>query len=201
MQTPPHRDLKRYDHLRAIGVNRVSFCFEIFDPQLFREICPGKHEEYGLDFYLEAIRYCAQLGAKGPRMEPWVTNGEIIAGLEPIENTIDGIERIVSAGAFPTVCIFRPTTGSDMEDWPAPGYDDMRTVMAAMYDACRRHWLPIGVAPNIEVSLVVNPDDAALLATRDAAFYSYELWRRSLRFAARPVFRQRLRPGRVRASA
>ena len=37
-----------------------------------------------------------------------------------------------------------------------------------MYDACRRHRIPIGVAPNIEVSLVVNPDDAALLADADA---------------------------------
>ena len=84
-----------------------------------------------------------------------------------------------------------------MADWPPPTYEDMRKVMLAMYDACRRHRIPIGLAPNIEVSLVVNPDDAALLAPRNAAFYSYELWRRSLRFVARPVFRQRLRPGRL----
>src|SRR5690349_13650186 len=81
VQTPPHRDLQRYDHLREIGVNRVSFCFEIFDRRLFEEICPGKHAEYGLDHYLEAVRYCATLARKGPKDEPWVTNGEIIAGL------------------------------------------------------------------------------------------------------------------------
>ena len=75
---------------------------------------------------------------------------------------------------------------------------DMRKVMAAVYDACRRHRIPIGLAPNIEVSLVVNPDDAALLAPRNAGFYSYEVWRRSLRVAARPVFRRRLRPGVLR---
>ncbi len=48
VQTPPHHDLRRYDALRELGVNRVSFCFEIFDPRLFEEICPGKHREYGL---------------------------------------------------------------------------------------------------------------------------------------------------------
>ena len=32
VQTPPHADLERYDALREMGVNRVSFCFEIFDP-------------------------------------------------------------------------------------------------------------------------------------------------------------------------
>ena len=70
-------------------------------------------------------------------------------------------------GAFPTVCVFRPTVGSDMQDWPPPTYDDMRRVMAHVYDACRRNWIPIGAAPNIEVSIVVNPDDAAMLAPRN----------------------------------
>ena len=70
--------------------------------------------------------------------------------------------------------------------------------MAAMYDACRRNRIPIGMAPNIEVSLIVNPDDAALLAPRNREFYAYELWRRALRVAARPQFKQRLRPGGLR---
>jgi hypothetical protein len=69
----------------------------------------------------------------------------------------------------------------------------MRTVMTAMYDACRRHRIPIGVAPNIEVSLVVSPDDAALLAPRNGGFYAYETWRRAMRLAVKPVFSQRLR--------
>ena len=41
-QTPPHRDLRRYDALREMGLNRVSFCFEIFDRERFQEICPGQ---------------------------------------------------------------------------------------------------------------------------------------------------------------
>jgi hypothetical protein len=82
-----------------------------------------------------------------------------------------------------------------MAAWPSPSYEDMRAVMAAMYDACRRHRIPIGMAPNIEVSLVVTPDDAALLAPRTPDFYAYEAWRRVVRLAARPVFRRRLRPG------
>jgi len=54
--------------------------------------------------------------------------------------------------------------------------------------------MPIGIAPNIEVSLVVNPDDTALLAKRNAAFYVYEAFRRMARLAARPLFRGRMRP-------
>ena len=192
VQLTPERQLSRYDRLIEMGVDHFSFCVELMDPEWFARVCPGKARTLGQDLFFVAMEYCAA------RMPRGAVSGELIAGIEPMANTIDGIERITRAGAFPTVCIFRPTIGSDMADWAPPAYDDMRAVMAAVYDACRRHRIPIGMAPNIEVSLVVNPDDAALLARRDAGFYAYELWRRSLRTAARPVFRHRLRPHSLR---
>jgi uncharacterized radical SAM superfamily protein len=166
LQTPPHRDLKRYDRLREMGVNRVSFCFEIFDRELFAEICPGKHREYGLDHYLEAVRYCATLGSKGPRTEPWVVNGEIIAGLEPPESTIAAIDWIVSVGAIPTVCVFRPLVGTDMQDVPPPRTEDLVPVFQRLYEACMEKGLPIGCAPGINVSLVLLPEECRFLSRR-----------------------------------
>jgi hypothetical protein len=66
VQTPPHHDLKRYNELRRMGVNRVSFCFEIYNQERFKEVCPGKDRQYGLDRYLEAIQYCAnEVGPTG----------------------------------------------------------------------------------------------------------------------------------------
>ena len=84
------------------------------------------------------------------------------------------------------------------------GLADMRRVMAHVYRSCHAHWLPIGVAPNIEVSMVVNPDDAALLVDRTAGFYLYEAYRKLARAAAGPVFQRRLRDrvvGRVRRNS
>jgi hypothetical protein len=187
VQLTPERDFSGYDRLIDLGVDHFSFCLEFFDPGWFARVCPGKARMLGQDLYLEAMDYCASKLPRG------AVSGEIIAGLEPIDSTIAAIERIASAGAFPTVCVFRPTVGSDLEDWPPPGYDDMRRVLLAVYDACRRHRVPIGLAPNIEVSLVVNPDDAAMLAPVGAGTIAYELWRRALRVAARPVFARRLR--------
>jgi len=149
----------------------------------------------GQDLFFDAMKYCAH------KMPPGAVSGEIIAGIEPIKNTLEAIEYITSLGAFPTVCIFRPTIDSDMQDWLPPSYDDMHRVMRHLYDACRRHWLPVGAAPNIEVSLVVNPDDTALLADRNLSYYAYELWRRAIRLAARPVFARRMRPKRTSTSA
>lgn len=166
IQTPPHSDLSRYDALRDAGLNRVSFCFEIFDRRLFADTCPGKHREYGLERYLEAVRYCAALGRRGPRSEPWVTNGEIIAGLEPPESSIQAIDWITSVGAIPTVCVFRPLVGTDYAKLPPPRTEDLVPVFRRLYEACMERGLPIGCAPNVHVSLVMLPEEAAWLSDR-----------------------------------
>ena len=190
VQLTPEKDFTGYDRLIDLGVDHFSFCFEFLDPDWFARICPGKARMLGQRLYFEAMEYCAS------RLPRGAVSGEIIAGLEPIDSTLQAIERVASAGAFPTVCVVRPTTGSDMADWPPPDYDDMRRVFVAVYDACRRHRIPIGLAPNIEVSLVVNPDDAALLAPVSPGTLVYEAWRRALRLAARPVFSRRMRARR-----
>jgi hypothetical protein len=178
VQTPPHHDLRRYDGLRAMGVNRVSFCFEIFDQAIFEDVCPGKHRQYGLPRYLEAIRYCAQLGARGPRDEPWVTNGEMIAGLEPPASTIAAIDWLASVGAIPTVCVFRPLLGTDYAHLPPPETEALVPVFARLYEACMERGLPIGCAPDVHVSLVLLPEEARPLSRR--RFPVRELRRRAL---------------------
>ena len=187
VQLAPERDFRKYDALIDAGVDHVSFCLELFDPEWFAHVCPGKARVHGQQLYLDAMAYCAA------RMPRGAVSGEIIAGLEPIDRTLAGIDRIVSLGAFPTVCIFRPTVGAVLERSPSPDFKEMCVVMRHAYDACRRAWLPIGVAPNIEVSLVVNPDEASMLAPRTAGFYLYEGYRRLMRTVARPVFGHRMR--------
>jgi hypothetical protein len=186
-QLAPEKDFSRYDRLIDLGVDHISFCVEFIDPAWFARVCPGKERVLGQQLFFDSIEYCAK------RMPKGAVSGEIIAGVEPIEATLRGIDWIADHGAFPTVCIFRPTVGSNMEDWPSPRYEDMRLVMTHMYAACRRNWIPIGAAPNIEVSIVVNPDDAALLAPRSVGFYAYEAYRRLAGLAARPVFARRMR--------
>jgi len=193
VQLAPEKDFSRYDRLIDLGVDHLSFCVEFWNPKWFAEICPGKEKMLGQQLFFDAMAYCAR------RMPKGAVSGEIVAGLEPIDDTIAAIDYIAGLGAFPTVCVFRPTVGSDMEAWPPPKYDEMRAVMLHVYEACRRNWIPIGAAPNIEVSIVVNPDDAAMLAPRDAAFWTYEAFRRTARVVAAPLFawRRRARSRRI----
>ena len=200
VQTPPHHDLRRYDGLREMGVNRVSFCFEIFDPAIFREVCPGKHRQYGLERYLEAIQYCAQLGQRGPWHEPWVTNGEIIAGLEPPDSSIAAIDWLTSVGAIPTVCVFRPLIGTDYSNLPPPETEPLIPVFRRLYEACMERGLPIGCAPDVNVSLVLLPEEARSFS--DRRFPLREMRRRSLAAVAGRFLRGRMaRHDRRRAAA
>lgn len=188
LQLAPERDFRRYDQLIDAGVDHLSFCLELLDPAWFARICPGKALMHGQRLFLDAMAYCAG------RMPRGAVSGEIIAGIEPIHKTIQAIDLIASLGAFPTVCIFRPTIGADMEHWPPPSYEEMRRVMGHLYDACRRQWIPIGVAPNLEVSLVVTADDAAFLAKRRLGFYCYEGFRKIAKAVAWPMFYRRRQP-------
>ena len=191
VQTPPHPDLNRYDRLYELGVNRVSFCFEIYDPVRFKEVCPGKDRAYGLDRYLATMDYCAKLVRKPRLRQPWVTNGEIIAGLEDPASTIAAIDRITSVGAIPTVCVFRPLIGTTYEHLPPPQTQDMIPVFRYLYEACMAQDLPIGLAPNINVSLVMLPEECAWLSPKGFPWKQFKLGLKKQVF--RRVFEHQLR--------
>jgi hypothetical protein len=193
VQTPPHPDLKRYDNLRRIGVNRVSFCFEIFDEPRFIEVCPGKNREYGLKRYLDAVEYCARLGDEGGAFDPWVSNGEIVAGLESPESSMAAIDWITSRGAIPTVCIFRPLKGTDYEDVPPPKTEEMIPVFRRFYEACMENNLPVGVAPNIHVSLVLLPEECRYFVDNPGKYALKEMKLKAMSAVFSAQFRRRMK--------
>jgi hypothetical protein len=188
VQLMPTRDLWKYDWLIELGADHFSFCYEFQNPEYFARYLPGKEATLGQQAFFDSLEYTAKKLGKG------AVSGEIIAGVEPIEDTLKAIDYITGVGAFPTVCIFRPVIGSDMEGHPSPRYEEMRVVFEHVYQACKRHRIPIGVAPNIEVSLVCQPDDTRYLARPGLSSWLYERWLGMMRQAARPVFEMKLRP-------
>ncbi|MSR75407.1 MAG: hypothetical protein EXS14_08055 [Planctomycetes bacterium] len=197
VQAVPPRDssgLWQYDWLRDLGADHFSFCYEFHTPEVFAELLPGKEETVGQQAFFRAMEYCQA------RMPKGACSGEIIAGVEPVAATLAAIDYITGVGAFPTVCIFRPVVGSDMEHYPSPRYEDMLPIMRHMYVACRRAGIPIGVAPNIEVSLIVNPDDAQYLVPRTPAFHLDRLWLRMVKLLAQRHFKRAMRPQQVRGT-
>jgi solute carrier family 13 (sodium-dependent dicarboxylate transporter), member 2/3/5 len=175
----PRRQFHEYDALIEAGTDHFSFCYEFEDPEVFARLCPGKERTLGQAGFFEAMEYTSRKLGRGR------VSGEIIAGLEPVDSTKRGIDRIVAAGAFPTVCIFRPTIGSDLENEPPPNPELMREVFAHVWEACRRAGLPVGILP-IEVSLVVQPEETRGLTRRSFSSILYAMKLAALRQLARP---------------
>lgn len=181
VQTPPPADLKSLDRLRGMGVNRISFSFEFFGKESMKRFCPGKSAFYGREKYFEAIEY--SVGRFN------VTNGELIAGLEPLEDTYNAIEWLTGIGAIPTVCVFRPLRGTPLERHPPPEPSSLIPVFRFLYESCMKHGLPIGVAPNVKVSLVLLPEEGRYFLNNQNSFRFKRLRLSLKRTAFRTSFR------------
>lgn len=157
LQVPPLKDFADYGLFRRMGVDNVSLCFEAWNPERFASICPGKDRRAGLERFKEAIAYCAQeVGFP-------TTNGELIVGLEDPADSMAAVDWLTSVGAVPTICVFRPVVGTAYRDLPPPRIEDVLPVFAHAYVRCMERGLPIGVAPNVKVSIVMNPEEGRWL--------------------------------------
>ena len=187
VQCPPSKELSKYDKLKTLGVDHLSFCFELYNPEYFVKYCPGKHKTLTQQAFFDAMEHTSKLWGKGR------VSGEIIAGIEPIEDTLKAIDYITSVGAFPTICVFRPTLGTEMEDYPSPKYEDMAKIFRRMYESLIRNNIPIGIAPNIHVSLVVQPTEGKYFIERKTlGYYKYQLMLFLLKTIYRPLFRLKM---------
>jgi hypothetical protein len=194
LQLIPTLDFWKYDRLIDLGTDHFSFCYEFHNAEFFAKLLPGKQELVGQETFFRALEYTSRKLGKGS------CSGEIIAGVEPLEDTLKAIDYITGIGAFPTVCIFRPTIGADMEHWPSPRYEDMLIVFRHLYEACRKNNIPMDVTPNIEVSLIVQPGDTRYLAPDDWASNWYGMKMGVAKQLARPYFWWKRRPKHISTS-
>lgn len=157
LQIPPLEDLGAYEEVARWGVANVSLCFEIWDEQRFEEVCPGKSRRAPLAVYKSAIEYCAREVCFP------TTNGELIAGLEPPENSMQAIDWLTGIGAVPTVCVFRPVPGTAYQGLPPPRVAEMQPIFEHLYRRTMEAGLPVGVAPGVRVSIVLTPEECRWL--------------------------------------
>jgi hypothetical protein len=77
----------------------------------------------------------------------------------------------------------------------------MVPVFRRLYEACMEKGLPIGIAPNVHVSLVMLPEEARWLQHNPNRFWAGELRRKVLRRVFGYRFKRELRQARRRVAA
>lgn len=171
VQVSPAKNLRDYDYLKKLGVDHISICLEFYNPKEFARLCPGKKEFLGREKFLKSIEYASKVFGKGR------VAGEIIVGLEPIKDTINAIEEFAQYGAVSTICVFRPTVGTDLEKVRPPKSENVAEAFKKMYEVCMEYNIPIDIAPNIKVSLVILPYEGKFFAETNLRqkLFSYKM--------------------------
>lgn len=109
----PPTDFRLFERFKSLG-NKMSMSLEVFNPTLFSEVCPGKAQDYTRDRFLNAFEAAVEILGHGNVYVGFV------AGMEPLDSLIEGIEYFGSRGVVPAVAAFHPDAGSKYSTYPRP---------------------------------------------------------------------------------
>lgn len=121
----PPRNLKLLRDFAPIGTS-LAMSIEIFDKKIFEEVCPGKAQDYGREKFIDAFRHAVDALGHGN------VYAGLVAGLEPLDSILEGIEFFGEIGVVPAVAVFHPDAGSKYSNYPRPDSKFLTAVGQAM---------------------------------------------------------------------
>lgn len=145
---PPDKDAW-IDRTYAMGVDSIAYHLDIYDPEIFAGICPGKARHIGRDRYLDALHYAASIFPSG------TVTSNLIVGLEPLESTKEGINHLTRMGVVPLLPIFKPLEGSDFGSHKIPDTEEIAPLFAHLYNAVKGN--KINMSWSKHVSIFITP--------------------------------------------
>lgn len=127
MSIPPKNPAVLHE-LKQSGITEVAFNIEIFDRDLAKQLMPAKGA-ISLSKYLQAYDYATKL---------WGSSGKVrsllIYGFDSDEAFISGIEKLCSIGVEPIISVFRPLSGTVLENANPPATLDVFSI----YEKCKK---------------------------------------------------------------
>ncbi|HEY0013260.1 MAG TPA: radical SAM protein [Allosphingosinicella sp.] len=133
----PVGDLLDVRRLDSLGVREISVNLELWTESLARTVMPKKHAQER-SHYLNFLEDAASvLGGRRVR-------SMLIAGLEPIQATLEGVQALAERGVVPVLSPFRPDpqTPKRNERPPTPAFLEDLFVRAS--EVADRYGLPLG---------------------------------------------------------
>ncbi len=131
--TIPPDDFSLIKELKAGGLGTLNFAIEVFDPDLFKEICPGKEKYYGYEKYMQVFDEAVRVFGKGKMY------ANFVAGLEPLASITRGFSYFAKRGIAPSVNVFHPDPGSKLADKAPPSIEYLLEVAKAQTEIYSRN--------------------------------------------------------------
>ena len=145
---PPDKDAW-IDRTYAMGVDSIAYHLDIYNPERFANICPGKTRHIGRDRYLDALQYAASIFPSG------TVTSNLIVGLEPLESTTEGIDHLTKMEVVPLLPIFKPLDGSEYRGHKIPDTEDIAPLFAHLYNAVKVNKINMNWSKH--VSIFITP--------------------------------------------
>jgi len=110
VQAQPPKENSLIDLTYALGIDSLAYNLEVYDPDIFAQIAPGKNRLVSRERYFTALSYASKIFPNGAVVS------NLIVGLEPLSSTKKGIKVLTAMGVVPTLPIYRPGLGA--KAWP-----------------------------------------------------------------------------------
>ncbi|UZQ51557.1 radical SAM protein [Clostridium kluyveri] len=108
-------DLEVIDKYKEAGYRTMAMNIEIWDKNIFKSICPGKVEQCGgWNNWIKALEYAVKVFGFGK------IRSNIVAGIEPKNSTLEGVEYLASKGVICFAGAWCPNPGSALEGHRTP---------------------------------------------------------------------------------
>ncbi len=134
----PRPDLAIIDKLADWGVYGYALNLEVYDDDVARQVVPQKHR-IGRAQLAAAIERA--LGCTGGRGR---VRSLIVVGLEPLEDTLAGVEFLARLGCDPVLSPFRPARGTHLATLVPPSIEFLERVYLESLDIVERHGVKLG---------------------------------------------------------
>ncbi|MBE2318358.1 hypothetical protein DVA67_020420 [Solirubrobacter sp. CPCC 204708] len=122
------------DRMVDAGVHGFALNVEVFSEAHAARQLPLKHKFARPHLGPMIARAVERLGWGNGRVRSL-----IIPGLEPVENTLAGVEWLASLGCSPAISPFRPARGTALEGAAPVSAEALKAVLAGARESARRH--------------------------------------------------------------
>lgn len=124
VQCEPPSDFGWFPKLREAGADAIGMHLEAVQPEVRKEIMPGK-AQVPVDYYMDAFEAAVEVFGTGN------VSTYILAGLgDSKEALISRSQALIDIGVYPFIVPFVPITGTPLEDHDPPGDAFMEAVLA-----------------------------------------------------------------------
>ncbi len=129
----PPEEMKYIDSMIENGITSIIMNIELYDNNLRQAICPGK-SEISFEHYIECLSYAVKLVGVGN------VSSVLIAGIEPISNTIECAKILLGKGIVPIVIPFKPYDNCEFSSKPVTN----PRILEEIHDAIEKESFRIG---------------------------------------------------------